>query len=72
MWPFTSRRIFGNRWWAIVFVLFVCYQAVDMVDSLPPAQNSANVADNITPAAVPDGTMSEDQMRNTVDSLKSM
>ena len=26
MWPFTGERIFANRWWAIAFVLFVCWQ----------------------------------------------
>jgi hypothetical protein len=31
MWPFTFRRILSNRWWAIAFVVFVCWQAVDMV-----------------------------------------
>ena len=32
MWPFTSRRIFGNRWWAIAFVVFVCWQAVEITN----------------------------------------
>ncbi len=26
MWPFTGKRIFGSRWWAIAFVVFVCWQ----------------------------------------------
>ena len=26
MWPFTGRRIFASRWWAIAFVIFVCWQ----------------------------------------------
>lgn len=26
MWPFTGKRIFGSRWWAIAFVAFVCWQ----------------------------------------------
>ena len=26
MWPFTGKRIFGSRWWAIAFVIFVCWQ----------------------------------------------
>jgi hypothetical protein len=26
MWPFTGKRIFASRWWAIAFVLFVCWQ----------------------------------------------
>ena len=28
MWPFTGKRIFGSRWWAIAFVLFVCWQVL--------------------------------------------
>ena len=46
MWPFTSKRIFGNRWWAVGFVLFVCWQAVEMTGSDCPA-NMAK-ADNQT------------------------
>ncbi len=41
MWPFTSRRIFGNRWWAIAFVVFVCWQAVEMVDGQDATTNNA-------------------------------
>ena len=26
MWPFTGRRLFSSRWWAIAFVIFVCWQ----------------------------------------------
>ncbi len=26
MWPFSGKRIFGSRWWAIAFVIFVCWQ----------------------------------------------
>ncbi len=33
MWPFTSRRILGNRWWALAFVAFVCWQVVEMSGS---------------------------------------
>lgn len=40
MWPFTSKRIFGNRWWAIGFVVFVCWQAVDFT-----SDKSASKAD---------------------------
>ena len=28
MWPFTGKRIFGSRWWAIGFVVFVCWQVM--------------------------------------------
>lgn len=40
MWPFTSKRIFGNRWWAIAFVVFVCWQVVDMIGTDPATANS--------------------------------
>ena len=26
MWPFTGKRLFGSRWWAIAFVIYVCWQ----------------------------------------------
>ena len=29
MWPFTGKRIFASRWWAIAFVLFVCWQVIE-------------------------------------------
>lgn len=44
MWPFTSRRIFGNRWWAIAFVVFVCWQAVEMTGSDQSANASSDAA----------------------------
>lgn len=62
MWPFTGRRIFGNRWWAIAFVLFVCYQAVDFIGSAPDADNSAT----------PDASLSDEQLQNTAEALNSM
>ena len=46
MWPFTSKRIFGNRWWAISFVVFVCWQAVEMTGSDRPTKTIQ--ADNQT------------------------
>jgi hypothetical protein len=46
MWPFTSRRIMGNRWWAIAFVIFVCYQAVDFIGEAPAADNVENASGN--------------------------
>ncbi len=42
MWPFTSRRIMGNRWWALGFIVFVCWQAVDFVSDAPGSTNSAD------------------------------
>ncbi|MEP6784175.1 MAG: hypothetical protein ABI898_00375 [Sphingomonadales bacterium] len=44
MWPFTSRRIFGNRWWAIGFVVFVCWQAIDFTNSDQAATGNSAVA----------------------------
>ncbi|CAM3125145.1 hypothetical protein SPAN111604_05005 [Sphingomonas antarctica] len=41
MWPFTGKRIFANRWWALAFAAFVCWQAADMADSASSATNSA-------------------------------
>jgi hypothetical protein len=65
MWPFTSRRIFGNRWWAVGFVLFVCYQAVDFIDSAPDTDNTATT--DISGAPISDG-----QLNNAEEALKSM
>lgn len=47
MWPFSMRRIFSNRWWAVAFVLFVCWQASDLIgDGHDAAANdSANSAE---------------------------
>lgn len=44
MWPFTSKRIFGNRWWAITFVVFVCWQAVDFTSSDQAATDNSAAA----------------------------
>lgn len=41
MWPFTSRRIFGNRWWAVAFVVFICWQAAEFAGDKTVA-NSGN------------------------------
>lgn len=45
MWPFTSRRIFGNRWWAIGFVIFVCWQVIDVFSDPPPSNASVPAVD---------------------------
>lgn len=65
MWPFTSRRIFGNRWWAVGFVIFVCYQAVDFI-------GAARDADNTATTDISGAPISDDQLRNAEDTLKSM
>jgi hypothetical protein len=40
MWPFTTRRIFGNRWWAVGFVVFVCWQAVEFTNDNSARSNA--------------------------------
>ena len=66
MWPFTTRRIFGNRWWAVAFVVFVCWQVVDRFGDSPPAGRNATVTD-ISGAPVDDA-----QMRDMVDTLNRL
>jgi hypothetical protein len=66
MWPFTSRRIFGNRWWAVAFVVFVCWQVADMIGDPAAAGNKATATD-ITGAPVDD-----EQMRQMVDTLNTL
>lgn len=46
MWPFTSRRIMGSRWWALGFVVFVCWQAVDFVGGAPGSTSNASAGAN--------------------------
>jgi hypothetical protein len=45
MWPFTGKRIFGSRWWAIGFVVFVCWQVIEFADPGDDDQASINVQD---------------------------
>jgi hypothetical protein len=66
MWPFTSRRIFGSRWWAVAFVAFVCWQVADLLGDPVPAGNNATATD-ITGAPVDDA-----QMRQMVDTLNTL
>jgi hypothetical protein len=68
MWPFTSRRIMGNRWWAMAFVIFVCYQAIDFIGAEPAADNS----DNATVTDISGAPVSDDQLHNAAEALKSM
>jgi hypothetical protein len=65
MWPFTSRRIFGNRWWAVAFVAFVCWQVADLIGDPAPAGNTT--ATDITGAPIDDA-----QMRQMVDTLNTL
>lgn len=39
MWPFTGRRIFSSRWWALAFAVFVCWQAAEVAGSASDATN---------------------------------
>ncbi len=43
MWPFTGKRIFGSRWWAIAFVLFVCWQVMEMASPTDADEIPLNV-----------------------------
>lgn len=61
MWPFTSRRIFANRWWALAFVGYVCWQAVDLVGSAPAGAANAQTSRE-----------EEQQMRDVANSLDSL
>jgi len=67
MWPFTTRRIFGNRWWAVAFVVFVCWQVVALFGDPPTPGNNATVTD-ISGGPVDDAQM--DQMVDTLNTLE--
>ena len=45
MWPFTGKRIFGSRWWAIAFVLFVCWQVMQFAGQGAEDQVPLNAQD---------------------------
>jgi hypothetical protein len=66
MWPFTSRRIFGNRWWAVAFVVFVCWQVSDLFGDPAPVAGNAAITD-ISGAPVDD-----EQMRQMTDTLNTL
>ena len=42
MWPFTGKRLFGSRWWALAFAAFVCWQAVEVSGSASDATNQSD------------------------------
>lgn len=44
MWPFTSRRIFASRWWALGFVAFVCWQVAEIFGPPTPQANVGGIA----------------------------
>ena len=67
MWPFTSRRIMGNRWWALAFVGFVCWQVADFAGGLPSAPDNAANATDVTGAPVDDAAL-----KQTLDTLNAM
>ncbi len=66
MWPFTSRRIFGNRWWAVGFVGVICWQVADLFDRPSPAGNPVAVTD--TSGAPVD----DEQMRQMTETLNTL
>ena len=66
MWPFTSRRIFGNRWWAVAFVVFVCWQAADLLGDPASTANAATATD------IAGAPVDEAQMRQMADTLNAL
>lgn len=58
----------GNRWWAIAFVIFVCYQAVDLIGAEPAPDNS----DNATMTDASGAPVTDQQLRDAEKSLKSL
>lgn len=67
MWPFTSRRIFGNRWWAVAFAVFVSWQAAETVQSFDDSAEASNSA------TAGDGAQADiDALRQRVDQMKAM
>lgn len=44
MWPFTGKRLFGSRWWALAFAAFVCWQAAEVAGSASDTSNQADAA----------------------------
>ena len=68
MWPFTSRRIFGNRWWALAFVVVVCWQVIDMFGGAPNAAGNNATATDVSGAPVDEEQLR--QMGNTLSSLQ--
>ena len=70
MWPFTSQRIFGNRWWAIGFVLFICWQVSLMFDQPNGTAGNNATATDISGAPVDDAQLRD--MANTLNSLQKI
>jgi len=68
MWPFTSRRIFGNRWWAVAFVAFVCWQVADTFSGAPSKQPA--VQSGAASAPVDDAQMNA--MVETLNTVENM
>lgn len=44
MWPFTGKRIFANRWWAVAFVVFVCWQVAMVAGTGDESEAPADAA----------------------------
>lgn len=45
MWLFTGKLIFRSRWWAMGFVLFVCWQVMEFTSSANDDQTSIDAQD---------------------------
>ena len=68
MWPFTSRRIFGNRWWALAFAAIVCWRAVEFVQDFEPAKDQPAPSAQDQAAAAE----AEAQLRKAVEALEAV
>ena len=66
MWPFTSRRIMGNRWWALAFVVFVCWQAIELTGSSLPGD------ENATQTSATGEPVTDQQVHDLENGIKAM
>lgn len=68
MWPFTSRRIMGSRWWALAFVVFICWQAIEISGSSVTGESG----NNATMTDISGAPVDEHQVQDVENSLKAM
>ena len=68
MWPFTSRRIMGSRWWALGFVVFVCWQAIELTGS----SVTGDTGNNAVMTDISGAPVDEKQLHDVENTLKAM
>ena len=52
MLPISGKKIFSNRWWALLFAAGVCWTAIDVAGTSDTVDSNADAADlNRTVAA---------------------